>query len=159
MRVAIALAAGIALVACTPERENVDAAAGQASPLPQAAEIEAAMADSAAGWNEGDMDRFLGIYSAAKDTSFVGSSGLIRGVAAMEERYREAYDWSQPDPAGRGELSFETQDFRPLGQDFALYIGRYILTYPGDREPASGLTSLVFAREAGGWKIIADHSS
>jgi ketosteroid isomerase-like protein len=39
-----------------------------------------------------------------------------------------------------------------------LYIARYLLTYP-DGKTASGPTTLVFAREAGGWHIIADHSS
>ncbi len=156
------LCLGLALAACTPEPTPVDAATTQGSAMPQVAEIEAAMEESAAGWNEGDMDRFLAIYSNAKDTSFVGSGGLVRGRAAMEERYREAYDWSQPDPSERGTLSFETVDFRPLGENHALYIGRYTLTYPDDREPADGLTSLVFARDGtsvDSWKIIADHSS
>lgn len=157
-RIALVVATGLALAACTPEPEPVDAAT-TAQAAPRLADVEAAMEDSAAGWNEGDMDRFLAIYSSAKDTTFVGSGGLLRGVEAMEGRYREAYDWSQPDPSERGVLTFETQDFRPLGSDYALYIGRYVLTYPDDREPASGLTSLVFAREPGGWKIVADHSS
>jgi len=158
MRAVFLLAGALALAGCdtAPAPPASESAAPAAAPV---AELEAAMADSAAGWNEGDMDRFLAIYSAAPETSFVGSGGLLRGVAAMEERYREAYDWSQPDPAERGVLTFETQDVRPLGPDHALYIGRYILTYPDGREPASGFTSLVFAREDGGWKIVADHSS
>ena len=162
MRGAVLLAAGLALAACTPEPRPADAATVEGSAAPQKAAIEAAMEDSAAGWNEGDMDRFLAIYSDAPDTSFVGSGGLVRGKPAMEERYREAYDWTQADPAQRGPLSFETVDFRPLGEDHALYIGRYILTYADDREPANGLTSLVFARdgtEVDNWKIIADYSS
>ena len=156
----LALAAMLALAGCggigardaAPAEAAVDVAQVQAG-------IEAAMADSAEGWNSGDMDRFLAIYSAAPETSFVGSGGLVRGRAAMEERYRAAYDWTDPDPSERGVLTFETQDLRPLGPDHALYIGRYILTYPDQREPATGLTSLVFAREQGGWKIVADHSS
>ncbi|MEN3972417.1 SgcJ/EcaC family oxidoreductase [Sphingomicrobium sp. XHP0235] len=124
------------------------------------AQIEAVMADSAAGWNEGDMERFLAIYSDAPETSFVGSSGLVRGRSAMEARYREAYDWSDPDPAERGTLSFETEDVRALGPEHALFIARYVLTYPdATKEPATGFTSLVFAREEGGWRIVADHSS
>ncbi|WP_338242686.1 YybH family protein [Aurantiacibacter hainanensis] len=159
MRVALPIVAAFALAACTPEPEPVDTDPVGLVSAPQLEVIEAAMEESAAGWNEGDMDRFLAIYSSAKDTSFVGSGGLIRGAEAMEERYREAYDWSQADPAERGVLTFETEDFRPLGSDYALYIGRYTLTYPDDREPATGLTSLIFAREQGGWKIMADHSS
>ena len=162
MQRAVLLAAGLALAACTPEPTPVEAATQERTATPQQADIEAAMEDSAAGWNEGDMDRFLAIYSDAPDISFVGSGGLVRGKSAMEERYREAYDWTQADPAQRGTLSFETVDFRPLGEDHALYIGRYILTYADDREPVNGFTSLVFARdgnEVDSWKIIADHSS
>ena len=158
--VMLAMAAALALPGCVSSTtyavaDEPTARASQAT----LRQIEAAMADSAAGWNEGDMDRFLAIYSDSPETSFVGSGGLVRGVAAMEERYRAAYDWSQPDPAERGVLSFETVDFRMIGSDHALFIGRYVLTYPGGREPASGLTSLVFAEEARGWKIVADHSS
>lgn len=123
------------------------------------AEIEAVMEDSAVGWNEGDMDRFLDIYSDDPTITFIGQNGLSRGRAEMEERYREVYDWSAPDPAGRGVLTFETVDFRPLGSDYAHYIGRYTLTYPDEREPDTGLTSLVFAREDGSWRIVADHSN
>ena len=122
-------------------------------------EIEAVMEDSAAGWNAGDIDRFMAIYSADPDTTFVGSGGLMRGVEELQSRYQEAYDWTTQDPSARGELSFETLDFRPLGTDHVLYIGQYTLTYPGGREPASGPTSLVFARENEGWKVVADHSS
>ncbi len=162
MRRTVLLAAGLSLAACTPEPTPVEAATQERTATPQQADIEAAMEDSAAGWNEGDMDRFLAIYSDAPDTSFVGSGGLVRGKPAMEERYREAYDWSQADPGERGTLSFETVDFRPLGSDHALYIGRYVLTYADDREPAEGFTSLVFTRdgtEVDSWKIVADHSS
>ncbi|WAT17461.1 SgcJ/EcaC family oxidoreductase [Aurantiacibacter sp. MUD11] len=154
----VAPALALLLAACAPDAD-VGSQEPESVAAPQVADIEAVMQDSAVGWNEGDMDRFLAIYSEAPETSFVGSDGLVRGRAAMEERYRDAYDWSQPDPAERGMLSFETVDFRPLGDGHALYIGRYILTYPDAREPATGLTSLVFAREDGSWRIIADHSS
>jgi uncharacterized protein (TIGR02246 family) len=119
-------------------------------------EIEQAMTQSAAGWNAGDVQRFMAVYSTGPQTSFVVKDGLIRGKPAMIARYREKYDFG--DPAKRGTLTFETLDFRRLGPDHALYIARYLLTYPGGKT-ASGPTTLVFARERGGWYIIADHSS
>jgi uncharacterized protein (TIGR02246 family) len=118
--------------------------------------IERAMTESAAGWNAGDVERFMAIYSAAPETSFVVKDGLIRGKPAMIARYRERYDFS--DAAKRGTLTFKTLDFRQLDPDHALYIGRYLLTYP-DGKTASGPTTLIFAREHRGWRIIADHSS
>lgn len=118
--------------------------------------IEAAMADSAAGWNSGDLTRFMAVYADAPETSFVTSEGILRGKAVMSERYSSKYDFANA--AKRGVLTFVTLDCRPLGASHALYIGRYTLTY-ADGKTQSGPTSLVFAKEAGGWKIIADHSS
>lgn len=118
--------------------------------------VEAAMADSAAGWNAGDLARFMAIYSETPHTSFVTREGVLRGKAVMSERYRTRYDFANA--AKRGVLTFETLDFRLLGETRALYIARYTLTY-ADGKTQSGPTSLVFAKEAGSWKIIADHSS
>ena len=47
--------------------------------------IDTALADSAAGWNAGDVPRFLAIY--ADDAVFVTNSGLVRGKAAIAARY------------------------------------------------------------------------
>ncbi|WP_010544012.1 SgcJ/EcaC family oxidoreductase [Sphingomonas elodea] len=123
---------------------------------PEVTAIDAAMARSVAGWNAGAVDRFLDVYSEAPETSFVEGEGLVRGKAAMKQRYEAKYNFS--DPAKRGALTIERLDYRPLGPGYALYIGRYTLRYP-DGHSASGPTSVVFHHEAGGWKIIADHSS
>jgi uncharacterized protein (TIGR02246 family) len=123
---------------------------------PETGPVDRAMAQSVAGWNAGDIDRFMAVYSDDPTTSFVAGAGLVRGKAAMKTRYQAKYDFA--DPAKRGTLTIERLDYRPLGRDFALYIGRYTLRYP-DGHSASGPTSLVLHHEAGGWKIIADHSS
>ena len=123
---------------------------------PERAAIETAMADSAAGWNAGDLDRFMRVYSDAPDTSFVTRDGLIRGKAAMATRYRARYAFDKP--GARGVLTFATLDFRLLGPRHALFIARYMLKMPNGTMQ-SGPTSLVFRREKGGWWIIADHSS
>jgi uncharacterized protein (TIGR02246 family) len=123
---------------------------------PEQAAVEAAMAASAAGWNSGSVDRFMAIYSDAPETSFVTANGLVRGKAAIAERYRQHYNFD--DPAKRGTLSFRTLDFRLLDPTHALYVAQYLLTYP-DGKTATGPTSLVLRKEKTGWKIIADHSS
>lgn len=122
---------------------------------PEKNAVEKVMADSAAGWNAGDLVRFMAVYSDAPETSFVTKEGVLRGKAVMSERYRVRYDFANA--AKRGVLTFQTLDFRLLDPNHALYIARYTLTY-ADGKTQSGPTSLVFAREAGGWKIIADHS-
>ena len=118
--------------------------------------VEAAMTDSAAGWNAGDLERFMRIYSVAPDTSFVTKQGLVHGKAAMAARYRKNYDFDHP--GARGVLTFATLDYRQLDLTHALYIGRYSLTGQ-DGKVQSGITSLVFRKESAGWRIIADHSS
>ncbi|MFA5968085.1 MAG: DUF4440 domain-containing protein [Sphingomonas sp.] len=118
--------------------------------------IESAMVDSAAGWNAGDVGRFMRVYSDTPETSFVTAQGLVRGKPAMIERYKAHYDFT--DAAKRGTLTFVTLDFRLLDATHALYIGRYTLSYTGGKTQ-SGPASLVFAKETTGWHIIADHSS
>lgn len=123
---------------------------------PEKHAVEAAMTASAAGWNKGDVNAFMAVYSDAPTTSFVTKEGLLRGKAAMITRYKARYSFD--DPAKRGVLTFNTLDFRLLDATHALYIGQYLLTYPNGKT-ATGPTSLIFAKEASGWKIIADHSS
>ncbi len=147
-RSALVLCAALSLAACSwaPDRAVEE----------EKLAVTAALAESAAGWNSGDLDRFMGVYSESPETSFVSEEGVLRGRGKMAERYQTKYDFSNP--AKRGALSLETLDFRLLGTDHALYIGRYTLAYP-DGKTVSGPTSLVFAREGGSWRIVADHSS
>ena len=151
-RYVIGALGALALSAC----QTVPASPGLAAPQVTQAAVEEALADSVAGWNAGDMDRFLGVYSSDPQTSYVGGKYLIRGKAAMAESYENGFDFSND--AARGTLSIETVDFRPLGPDHALLIGRYTVDFAG-RDDATGLTSLVFERGSAGWRIVADHSS
>lgn len=136
-------------------------AVAQTTPDARAA-IEVGMKDSAEGWNRGEVDRFLAIYSDDPATSFTGSDGIARGKTGIRARYLVSYrdQFGGTASAPRTMLSFTFEDFRMIGPDHALLIARWKLTKPGDDAGAkSGMTSLVFRREAGGWKIIADHSS
>ncbi|MCW3837782.1 nuclear transport factor 2 family protein [Sphingomonas canadensis] len=126
------------------------------------AAIEAAMADSAQGWNAGDVDRFLAIYSDDPATSFTGAQGVERGKAGIRARYLVTYasQFGGGASAPPTTLSFVFEDFRMIGADHALLIARWKLSPRGAGESAqTGMTSLVFRREGGGWKIVADHSS
>lgn len=123
---------------------------------PEKHAVEAAMTESAAGWNAGDVNRFMAVYSDAPDTSFVTSEGLLRGKVAMTARYKARYAFDNA--AKRGTLTFKTLDFRLLDPQHALYIAQYTLTY-ADGKTQSGPTTLIFRKEGGNWRIIADHSS
>ena len=126
-----------------------------APPEPTVGEIESAMDESVAGWNAGDLDRFMAVYSPSPEMTFAGGNRLIRGKSDLAQRYRDSYPFDSLET--RGMLSLETLDFRVLDPNHVLYIARYTVAYP-ERENAVGLTSLVFAREDGEWRIVADHS-
>lgn len=126
------------------------------------ASIEAGMKDSAEGWNRGDVDRFLAIYSDDPATSFTGSDGIARGKEGIRARYLVSYhdQFAGMASAVPTKLSFTFEDFRMVGADYALLIARWKLVKFSDEAGAkSGMTSLLFHREPGGWKIVADHSS
>ena len=120
---------------------------------PQAA-VQAAMTASAAGWNAGDLDRFVAIY--AKDAMYVTSKGVVRGKAAIAERYRASF---RAGGNSRGALSFQPLAFRRLSDVHQLLVARWTLTPTGGAAGETGLTTLVFERQPAGWKIISDHSS
>lgn len=119
---------------------------------PQAA-IDAALADSAAGWNTGDLDRFVAVYAA--DAIYVAGGKVVRGKPAIAARYARSFT------AGgnkRGRLGFRPLALRAVDAGHMLYIARWTLT-PKTGATQTGLTSLLFERTAAGWRIIADHSS
>lgn len=123
--------------------------------------IEAAMADSAQGWNRGDLDAFLAVYADDPGTSFTGAKGVERGLGPIRARYAKNYF----DQFGSGErpkrtlLSFKFEDFRLIGSTHAHLIARWTLSPTAGGAVQTGMTSLLFRREARGWKIVADHSS
>lgn len=114
------------------------------------------MRDSAAGWNAGDLDRFVAVYADDPATSFLTTDGLIRGKAAITARYAPSFK------AGgntRGTLDFEFLDFRMAGPDHALLSARYRLTpAKAGALVEQGPTSVLFERTPEGWRIVADHS-
>ncbi len=117
--------------------------------------VTAAMADSAAGWNTGDLDRFVAIY--ASDAVFVTPKGLLRGKAAIADHYRPSF------AAGgnkRGKLGFQMLAHRTISNVHELLFARWTLT-PADptATPETGMTTLLFERRKDGWKILSDHSS
>jgi uncharacterized protein (TIGR02246 family) len=136
------------------------------------AEIEALLREQAAAWTRGDLDAFCSVY--ADDALFLSTSGVTRGRQAVLERYRRRY----PDRAAMGALTLEPLEVRlVLGAaagascsdllDAAAQGGgtaaaasvaaRWKLSYP-DKQPAEGLTLLVFHRLDGRWQIVQDAS-
>ncbi len=127
-------------------------AATAAAPVPAETAIRQAMEASAAGWNAGDLARFMAVY--ADDAVFVTPKGLLRGKPAIADKYRPSF---RGIGNARGTLSFAFLEMRGIDPRHTMLFARWTLTGPSTTE--SGMTTLVFARRGTVWQIIADHSS
>lgn len=124
-----------------------------AQTTPQA-QITAAMNDSAAAWNRGDLKGFMALYAA--DALFAGGNTLKRDTNEIAAGYAKSF---VPGGNARGKLSFEMLAWRTLSPVHQLLVARYTLTPADGAKPQQGLTTLLFERRKAGWKIISDHSS
>src|SRR5919108_1426275 len=117
------------------------------------AAINAVLKAQQAAWNRGDVDAFLKGYWESPELTFSGSNGVSRGYDGVLARYKKNY----PDRAAMGELNFSDLEFRFLGPDAALVLGKWHLKREmGD---IGGVFSLVWQKFPEGWKIIHDHTS
>ncbi|MEZ5400785.1 MAG: nuclear transport factor 2 family protein [Bryobacteraceae bacterium] len=138
MRALLLLAVAVCLSAKTPEQE-----------------IRETLARQQQDWNRGDVEAFMAAYDNSPATTFLGAS-LTRGYGPVLENYRKRY----PKRENMGTLTFSELEFRVLGAESVLVLGRYHLARSASAGgEASGRFTLVFKRAANGWKIIHDHTS
>ena len=135
--------------ACGPEPEG-----DSLEPAELRAAVDSLLTASERAWNGGDLDGFLHWYRRGPETSFLGSSGLIRGWEEIRARYEPSFEPG----AARDSLRFEDLEARPLAPSLGLATARYIL-FQGDSVTSSGVFTLVVERAAEGWRIMHDHSS
>jgi uncharacterized protein (TIGR02246 family) len=113
------------------------------------------LADQQNAWNQGDIVAFMHGYNDSPDTTFIGKT-IEKGYQPILARYQKAYATRD----AMGILKFSDVSVRMLGPDHAVVTGHFHLTRNaaggGD---AQGIYSLVFEKEADGWKIILDHTS
>ena len=128
------------------------AAPAEDRPVDRAA-IGALLSAQDAAWNRGDIDAFLATYWHSPELTFSGSSGVSRGWDGVLARYKRVY----PDRAAMGTLETSGLEFRFLGPDAALVLGKWHLKR--EKGDIGGVFSLVWQRFPEGWKIIHDHTS
>ncbi|HEU5457985.1 MAG TPA: nuclear transport factor 2 family protein [Terracidiphilus sp.] len=123
--------------------------------------IRAAMAAQVAAWNRGDIQAFMQSYEDSPSTTFIGST-VQHGFRPILERYRKAY----ASRAQMGTLTFSNLDIRLLPGscgtvDYAIVTGRFHLarTTHGQAKKDDGIFSLLWRKEAAGWRILLDHTS
>lgn len=125
---------------------------------PMRSGIERALAESAAGWNGGDLARFVAIYLDSDRTTFATRGGYLHGRATIGAYYTAHYG-AQFRPSGvRDSLRFEAMEIDSLAPNVANFTAFYVL-FRHDSTLARGPTSLVMQRVRGQWYIVHDHSS
>jgi uncharacterized protein (TIGR02246 family) len=139
--VCVALALGTALASNSNDRSGDRAA------------ITAVLQAQQAAWNRGDVTAFLEGYWKSPDLTFSGSGGVTRGFDGVQARYKRNY----PDHAAMGELQFSDLEFRFIGPEAALVLGKWHLKR--EKGDVGGVFSLVWQKFPEGWKIIHDHTS
>jgi uncharacterized protein (TIGR02246 family) len=115
--------------------------------------IQAVLEAQQSAWNRGDVDAFLVGYWHSSELTFSGNSGVARGWDGVLARYKKNY----PDRAAMGQLDFSDLEFRFLGPDSAMVLGRWHLKR--EKDEVGGVFTLVWQRFPDGWKIIHDHTS
>jgi L-asparaginase / beta-aspartyl-peptidase len=116
-------------------------------------EIESILKMQQKAWNRGDVEDFLQGYWHSPDLTFSGSNGMLRGWDSLLQRYKKAY----PNRAAMGHLTFSDLEFRELGPQAYLVLGKWHL----DRASGAigGVFTLIFRKFPEGWRIIHDHTS
>jgi ketosteroid isomerase-like protein len=106
-------------------------------------------------WNVGDIEGYIKGYKDSPDTIFIGRQ-VSKGYAQIVEDYKRNYMTR----SSMGTLTFTELEAHPLGDDFAICIGRYHLERAKkDGGGADGMFSLVLQRTDQGWKIVLDHTT
>jgi uncharacterized protein (TIGR02246 family) len=122
------------------------------APENDAAAIRAVLDSTAAGWNRGDLSRYLWAY--VDSATAMGANGPERGVGAIEGQMRRGF-WRTGRPVQT--LHYEHVEVRMLGDQHALVTGQYVLT-GGGQPQRTGWFTTVWMRTPAGWRMMHDHS-
>jgi ketosteroid isomerase-like protein len=110
------------------------------------------MNKAAEQWNKGDLDGYMALYDTSATMMLPKGRTKINGMRELYEKYY--FDNGMPKQL----LGYDTYEFTPLGKDYALLTGRFILKANDKMKERTGTFSLVFVPTANGWKILHDHS-
>lgn len=117
------------------------------------ASIRAVLDAQSAAWNRGDVEGYMNGYARSPKTVMVSGDNVTRGWQTVLDRYKRNYNSREK----MGTLTFSDLEYKLMGYDTALVIGRWHLKRTSD-EP-HGRFTLIFKRTKEGWRIIHDHTS
>jgi ketosteroid isomerase-like protein len=115
-------------------------------------QIIQAMNQAAEQWNKGDLDGYMALYDTSATMMLPKGRTKINGMRELYEKYY--FENGKP----KQMLGYDTYEFTPLGKEYALLTGRFLLKANEKMKERTGTFSLVFVHTANGWKILHDHS-
>ena len=116
-------------------------------------QIRAVLDAQVEAWNRGDVEAFMQGYRNSPSTSFVTSTGILRGWETVLARYKKTY----PDRGAMGTLTFSDLEINVLSPNAAYVVGRWQLRREHDRP--GGVFTLIFRKFPEGWRIVHDHTT
>jgi len=155
-RLMLGLCATLLVGAVAPQALSGGQAWAEVSAVNDKAAIDDALTASAQAWSRDDLDAFMHCYEDGPETAYVKAGGVVKGYRAIRDMYAARFGGAS---GALGQLSMETLDFKSLGPDYALVVGRYHLKPAKPGPEASGIFTLVFHKSTAGWRIISDHTS
>lgn len=117
-----------------------------------AGQIKAVLESTAAGWNAGDLPKYLAAY-VPKATEMT-ADGPKGGVEVIEKTMKDGF-WKTGRPLQA--LHYENIVVRMLGKNNALVTGQYVLT-GGGRPDRKGWFTTVWTKSGRNWRMMHDHS-
>jgi uncharacterized protein (TIGR02246 family) len=106
-------------------------------------------------WNRGDIEGYAKGYKDSPETLFIGQQ-VLKGYAQIVAEYKHTY----PTAASMGTLAFSELEVHPLGEGYAICIGKYHLDRAKKEGGAvDGTFSMVLEKTEQGWKIVLDHTT
>lgn len=125
---------------------------GQSKPSDLEARLVPLLTATTTKWNTGDLDGFIAPYGG--DATYMTKDGPVQ-LADIRRHYATKYFAPGIE---RRKLHYEQVSVRPLGDDYAVMTGRYVLEGK-EGPPLTGWFTLVWGKTARGWRILHDHSS
>lgn len=149
----LAVAAGVAAVACTIERADVRTPSGE-PPEADSVRVREAIEAIATGFNRGDIASLDTIYHDSVTVFEDGS--VVHGWTT----YRDTHLVPELEALADRHLEFRDMKVRLAGST-AWAAGHYTLSavYQGEEVSVRGVATLVFRRLGGHWRLVHMHTS
>lgn len=112
--------------------------------------VRSVLAASAAAWNEGNLDAYMGGYANTPDLTVIRDAVVTTGWKEVKTRLEQEI----ADGAEWGRLSFDALDVNVAYPEIATVVGRYRLERTG--AVTRGVTTLVLKQIDSRWRIIQD---